>query len=36
LKATCSALSLASLNALIFSSSSVSWIPSYIVSSVFH
>jgi hypothetical protein len=36
LKATCSALSPASLKALIFSSSSGSWIPSYIVGSVFH
>jgi hypothetical protein len=36
LKATCSALSPASLKALIFASSSGSWIPSCIVSSVFH
>jgi hypothetical protein len=36
LKATCSALSPASLKALIFSSSSGSWIPSYIVGSEFH
>jgi hypothetical protein len=36
LKATCSALSLASLKALIFYNSSGSWIPSCIVGSVFH
>jgi hypothetical protein len=36
LKATCSTLSPASLKALIFCNSSGSWIPSYIVGSVFH
>jgi hypothetical protein len=36
MKATCSALSPASLKALIFASSSGSWIPSYIVGLVFH
>jgi hypothetical protein len=36
LKATCSALSPASLNTLIFASSSGNWIPSYIVGSEFH
>jgi hypothetical protein len=36
LKATCSALSLASLKALIFASSSGSWISSCIVDSEFH
>jgi hypothetical protein len=36
LKATCSALSPASLKALIFYSSSGSWIPSCMVGSVFH
>jgi hypothetical protein len=36
LKATCSALSPASLKALIFASSSGSWIPSYIGGSEFH
>jgi hypothetical protein len=36
LKATCSALSPASLKALIFYINSGSWIPSCIVGSVFH
>jgi hypothetical protein len=36
LKATCSALSLAFLKALIFRNSLGSWIPSCIVGSVFH
>jgi hypothetical protein len=36
LKATCSALSPAYLSALIFASSSSSWIPSCIVGSKFH
>jgi hypothetical protein len=36
LKATCSALSPASLNILMHASSSGSWIPTYIVGSVFH
>jgi hypothetical protein len=36
LKATCSALSPASLSALILANNSGSWIPSYIVGSVFH
>jgi hypothetical protein len=36
LKATCSALSPASLSTLMRANSSGSWIPSYIVGSVFH
>jgi hypothetical protein len=36
LKATCSALSPASFSALIRANNSGSWIPSYIVGSVFH
>jgi hypothetical protein len=36
LKATCSALSPASLRALIFFINSGSWIPSWMVGSVFH
>jgi hypothetical protein len=36
LKVTCLTLSPASLKALIFCNSSGSWIPSYIVGSMFH